>query len=78
MFELLPSIPSMFAMVGTPIAGYLAKKTIDSAAALKAHIAADAVAFEAIRDSFTDLKNGQQNQTEKLDRLVEKLIPDAH
>ncbi len=77
MNPILQNLSAAVAIVAVPVApivSYFAKKTIDNAAAIQAHLAADTVAFQAIKDNFTDLKNGQKNQTEKLDRLVEKLI----
>jgi len=67
---MIDAIPHTVALLLAPIAGWMGKKTVDNIAAIKAHD----TRFDAIHESLVDLKNGQQNQTDKLDRLVEKLL----
>lgn len=68
---------AFFGIVGTAGAattGWFATRVINTASSLKAHEAADTVQFHAIAETLRDLKNGQQNQTDKLDRLVEHFL----
>jgi len=39
-----------------------------------AHTAADAVSFKNIETTLLDLKNEQRDQTQKLDRLIERFL----
>lgn len=70
-----PSIANLVApyalAIMAPLTGYLAKKVIDTDKSVAAHEAADQAMFLSISTTLTDLKNGQANQTDKLDRLVE-------
>ncbi len=60
-----------------PSVGWVVSKTIDTSAKLDAHAASDAATFKAISEHLEDLKNGQQNQTDKLDQLVMGMLNDA-
>jgi len=67
-------------IAGTPI-GYSVKKfnklSSDVATlttAYTAHAAADAVVFKSVEQALADLKTGQRDQTEKLDRLIERFL----
>jgi hypothetical protein len=69
-----PYILSGMSAIIIPSTGYMIRQTITLASKLKSHEATDAVRFENIATGLTELKNGQQNQTDKLDRLIEKLL----
>lgn len=67
--------PYLAAGVGLVATGvtFIVKKVVDTDRTLAAHIVEDRAVFKNIEGHFTDLKNGQQNQTDKLDRLIERL-----
>lgn len=57
-----------------PSAGWLVSSTVSVKAKLKAHEATDAVRFENIQSTLEDLKTGQKDTGEKLDRLIERFL----
>lgn len=70
---------SAAAAVVLPAAGYVVKRVIAAQvapikAALDLHAASDVLIFKNMDEKLGDLKNGQTNQTEKLDRLIERLL----
>ncbi len=70
-----PTLASLIApyalAVVAPVTGYLTLKVLDTDKRVAAHEASDQAMFSSISTTLTDLKNGQTNQTDKLDRLVE-------
>lgn len=69
-------IPAIEAVV-VPCVGYLVVKVVDTDKRLTAHIAETLAVHTGINNALSDLKNGQTNQTEKLDRLIEGNLRDA-
>lgn len=54
------------------IGGYLIAKIIATDKALSAHVAYDQAMFDRFLASFTDLKIEMRDQSQKLDRLIER------
>ncbi len=54
---------------------YLIGRVIDADKRLTAHEASDMEALKAIAVTLSDLKTSQRDQTQKLDRIVEHLLP---
>jgi hypothetical protein len=54
---------------------YLIHKVIEADATVQAHIAEDKAVFESISTNFIDIKTAQRDQTQKLDRLIEHMLP---
>lgn len=66
-------IPAGLTLV-TAGTSYLIHKTIDLDKQMAAHVAADAQMFNHFEAGLKDLKEGQRDQTQKLDRLIENML----
>ena len=76
--DLVVPVSSVAAVV-VPTAGYLVKRVINAhispvQAQLDEHERIDSILFNGINEKLTDLKNEQRSQTEKLDRIVERML----
>ena len=74
MAEFLPFAWPVATGLTVSVVVYLVRKVIDTDAKLSAHFAADLVTFEAIDENLKDLKGGQRDTNQKLDRLLEHLL----
>ncbi len=70
--------------VVAPVVGWLISKVIDNdrriavqEAAMDAHEKSDTIRFTGIEDLMNDLKEGQRDQSQKMDRLIEGNLRDA-
>lgn len=64
-------------MALVPAVGWITNKVVEADKKQAAHEAADAATFESIKTTLADLKQGQTEQSHKLDRIVEISFRDA-
>lgn len=63
--------------LGIAVSGssYIVHKVVELDKKLTAHETADSIVFSGFKEDFAEVKQTQRDQMQKIDRLVEHLLP---
>ena len=77
MVDLLPYVAPVAFTTIAATGGFFVRTMFTMNNAMIAHSASDVVMFKNIHESFVELKQGQKDQTDRLNRLIENNLTNA-